>query len=265
MAIKETSMATDPRVLEIEEHALVAWPAAELEAFAGWQLRAMSGVSHRANSVWTARALGPLGLERRIAHAEAFYQARALTPSFQISTQCEPPGLDSALAERGYLIESPVSVQVAQPGALAGAAPSGAVRARVDTQMSDAWFDLSGRRGRFADVQDVYRGLLARLGTRALFALAFVEDSPVAVGLGVRGPRWLGISSMFTLPAYRGRGAARAVLRALAAHAERPSEPSIYLQVERDNSAAIALYAGLGFTHHHDYHYRVKAETRNPP
>jgi len=257
-----TSMAS---ILEIEEHALASWPAAELEIFAGWQLRAMNGVSQRANSVWTGRALGALSLESRIAHAEAFYRSRALAASFQVSTRCEPTGLDEALAEHGYSIEAPVSVQVACARELATASSSANVRAQVDAHMSELWFDISARRGRFAEVQDVYRGLLSRLGSRALYGIAFVDECPAAVGLGVRGARWLGISSMFTLPEYRGQGAARSILRALAAHADARDEPSLYLQVERANQAALDLYSRLGFVHHHGYHYRVRAGTKTPP
>jgi GNAT superfamily N-acetyltransferase len=254
-----------PQLLEIEEQALAGWPAAEVEALAGWQLRAMSGVSRRANSVWTARAQGLLPLETRIAQAESFYRERGLPPSFQISAHSEPAGLDAALAARGYLIDSPVSVQVARAQVAASVPPALDVRAEVAPQMSDLWFELSARRGRFASVQDVYRGLLTRLGPRALFAMAFVGGSPAAVGLGVRGERWLGISSMFTLPEQRGRGAARAILRALAAHAEARDDPSLYLQVEQSNLAALALYAQMGFVHHHGYHYRLGAERKGPP
>jgi len=250
-------MTMGSRVAEIEDHALDAWPAAETEAFAGWQLRAMSGVSRRANSAWTARATGSATLEQRIAHVESFYRTRGLVPSFQISSQCEPPGLDAALAERGYRAVAPVSVRVAQAAAVARMATSAPVRAEVEQTMSDTWFDISARRGRFADVEDVYRGLLARLGSRASFAIAFVDDCPAAVGLGIRGPRWFGICSMFTLPAYRGRGAAASVLRALAAHARDRDDAMLYLQVEQDNQAALALYSRVGFAHHHEYHYRL--------
>jgi len=249
-------MTSALRVLEIEEHALGAWPAAETEAFAGWQLRAMSGVSQRANSVWTGRATGSLTVAERIAHAESFYRTRSLMPSFQISSHCEPPGLDAALAERGYRMASPVSVQVAAALDVERGDNSANIRTEVDRRMSDTWFDLSARRGRFAGVQDVYRGLLARLSSRAVYAIAFVDDCPAAVGLGVAGSSWLGVSSMFTLPAYRGRGAARAVLRALAAHATAGGEPSLYLQVEQDNPLALALYSRAGFLPHHAYHYR---------
>jgi hypothetical protein len=30
----------------------------------------------------------------------------------------------------------------------------------------------------------------------------------------------------------------------------------MYLQVERENRAALALYSSVGFAHHHAYHYR---------
>ncbi|HET7542116.1 MAG TPA: GNAT family N-acetyltransferase [Polyangiaceae bacterium] len=251
-------MALTSRVLEIEEHALSAWPAAESEAVAGWCLRAMSGVSRRANSVWTGRATGTSSLEQRIAHAESFYRSRSLVPSFQISTHAQPSGLDAALAARGYQLVSPVSVQTALPGDVARASTSSNVRAEVEQRMSETWFELSARRGRFAQVEDVYRGLLTRLSTRASFAIAFIDDCPAAVGLGVGGARWFGISSMFTLPEFRGQGAARAVLRALAAHALERGE-TLYLQVERENQAALALYSSVGFTHHHTYHYRQAA------
>jgi len=249
-------MAVASRVLEIEEHALSAWPAAESEAFAGWRLRAMSGVSRRANSVWTGRATGASPLSQRIAHAESFYRHRSLVPSFQVSTLTEPGGLDAALAERGYQLVSPVSVQIAPASDVAKGNPASNVRAEVEQRMSEAWFDLSARRGRFAEVEDVYRGLLTRLSSHASFAIAFVDDCPAAVGLGVSGGNWFGISSMLTLPAFRGRGAARAVLRALAAEALERNAQALYLQVERDNQAALALYSSVGFTHHHAYHYR---------
>jgi GNAT superfamily N-acetyltransferase len=244
------------RVLEIEEHALGAWPAAETEEFAGWHLRAMSGVSHRANSVWTGRALGSATLDQRIAHAEAFYRSRSLAPSFQISDQCEPPGLDATLEARGYSLVAPVSVQIAEPGEVAKAPVPDNVRVEVEHEMSDTWFDLSGRKGRFAGVEHVYRGLLARLASHAVFALAYVDECPAAVGLGVRGARWFGISSMFTLPAYRGQGAARSVLRALSSHALHNGQPTLYLQVERANQTALALYSRVHFVPHHEYHYR---------
>jgi GNAT superfamily N-acetyltransferase len=245
------------RCLAIEDCALAAWPAADVERLDGWSLRAMAGVSMRANSVWTSRATGSRALDQRIAVAERFYTQRALPRRFQVAAFAQPPALDDALAERGYAIDAPVSVQVALARDVGGRRPD--VNVRVERVLSEPWFEISGRRGRFADVQDTYRGLLERIGASGYFALAFCDDAPAAVALGVAGGGWLGISSMFTLPAYRRRGAARSILRALADAALSSSLPQVYLQVADDNAGARELYRTAGFSHAYRYHYRVLA------
>jgi GNAT superfamily N-acetyltransferase len=55
----------------------------------------------------------------------------------------------------------------------------------------------------------------------------------------------------------RGRGAARAVLGGAARWAAARGINSLYLQVERDNTAALRVYGGAGFTELCGYHYRV--------
>lgn len=250
-------MTLAARIFEIEAHALAAWPAAELKTLDGWKLRAMSGITRRANSVWTARAEGRLPLAQRIAEAEAFYRERGLRAAFQVGAHSDPPELDAALSARGYVIDAPVSVQVASASSVVARCPSAAIRASVGPVMDDVWFELASSSGRFAALPELYRGLLSRLGERALFATASIDGAPAALALGVLGPRWLGVSSMFTLPGYRKRGAARAILRALAGAAPAKAGANLYLQVERDNQQALSVYAALGFEPHHGYHYRV--------
>jgi ribosomal protein S18 acetylase RimI-like enzyme len=62
---------------------------------------------------------------------------------------------------------------------------------------------------------------------------------------------------MATEPAARRRGVARAVLGALAEWSQQQAARGLYLQVERDNTAAQALYASLGFSRSHGYHFRI--------
>jgi ribosomal protein S18 acetylase RimI-like enzyme len=57
-------------------------------------------------------------------------------------------------------------------------------------------------------------------------------------------PRGPFVIDVFVVPAARGRGIGRALM--LAAMAGSPA-PTIALRVERDNAAALALYASLGF------------------
>jgi GNAT superfamily N-acetyltransferase len=136
------------------------------------------------------------------------------------------------------------------------------VRARVDARLTGEWFEISAHRGRFAAVAPVYRGLLDRLGTGARYAIAYVDGEAAGVGLGVvgtlLGEGCLGVFSMLTLPAGRRRGAAQAVLAALAARAQAEGLERMYLQVERDNAPALALYGRASFREVYGYHYRVR-------
>lgn len=249
-----------PLVEAIERRAFDAWPAEETASLDGWCLRAMRGVSRRANSVWPGDATGSMSLEARIERAEPWYASRGLRPAFQLSPLSKPSGIEAALEARGYIVEAPVSIQVASARAVAAEAPR--VAARVDAELTDDWFEISARRGRFAAVSDVYRGLLGRLGARARYALAYVDGKPAGVGLGVVGTALgegcLGVFSMLSLPAGRRRGAAQALLAALAARAVAEGVDRMYLQVERDNAPALALYARASFREAYGYHYRVR-------
>jgi ribosomal protein S18 acetylase RimI-like enzyme len=240
-------------ILDLEERAFRAWPAAEVRELEGWRLRSTAGVTRRANSVWPNRITGPLPLDRRLDEAEAFYAGRRLPALYQITTIATPAGLDDALAARGYSIEAPVAVEVAATRDLTLAT---SVETRLEEQPSPAWFELSAHRGRFAAVADVYRGLLDRLRGRALYATALLDGVPAAVGLGVTDGDWLGVFSMLTLPACRRRGLGTAVLAALAGAARTRGLQHLYLQVELENDAARALYQRAGFREAYRYHYR---------
>lgn len=249
-------MALKDPIETIERCAYDAWPAEESEPLAGWRLRAMRGVSRRANSVWTFEATGDVTIEERIDRVERWYGSRNLAPTFQVAARACPAGLDAILDERGYRIDAPVSIQVAMTtDVLATSCPQDAVVTRT---CSDEWFDVSARRGRFAKVADVYRALLVRIGTGTPFAVARIDGQPACVGLGVIAQGWMGVFSMLTLPSARRRGAARAVLSALASTAREEGVETMYLQVERDNAPTIALYATASFLELYGYHYRVR-------
>ena len=124
------------------------------------------------------------------------------------------------------------------------------------------WFELSGGRARFAEVQPAYRGILERIGAsgsaRAGYALASLGGEPAATALGVADGPWLGVFSVATLPEFRRRAAATALLRALARWGATLGASRAYLQVERDNRIAFDLYLSDGFREVYGYHYRVR-------
>lgn len=261
-------------ILHIETLALHAWPAAEIVDLDGWRLRSTAGVTRRANSVWpnewrVASGDGAggrsqtEGLDGRLAAVEAYYARRGLPAVFQISPAAQPEALDNVLAARGYASHAPTFVQTTTVAAMldvltpTGGAP--AFEIAVAERCGDAWFDLyCAAEAVTGQAAAVRRAILDRIAPASAFALLHVDGTPVAVGHGVVEAGWLGIYSMATAPAFRRRGAARAILRALATWAAGQGAEQAYLQVMEHNHAAQALYATAGFVTTYGYHYRVK-------
>jgi GNAT superfamily N-acetyltransferase len=246
-------------ILSLERTAFDAWPAAEVVALGGWRLRFNHGVTRRASSVWPGPGASELPLGARLEAVERFYAERGAAASYQMTPAADPPALDAALAARGYVATDRVSVELADAATAAALAPPPGCEVECSDAMPEAWFELSGRRGRFAgDAVPVYGALLGRLAGRAGFALAHAGGEPAAVGLCVAAPPWAGVFSMLTLPAHRGKGLGAAVLGALARWARARGAARLYLQVEEDNAPARRLYARAGFAPRYPYLYRSR-------
>jgi len=248
-------------ILALELAAFDAWRAEEVVALGPWRLRFMHGVTNRANSVWAGPGEPSEGFARAIERVESFYAARGLPAIFQI-TPVADARLDALLEARGYALVEPVSFRVADAARVARPSPRPSIRAHCDAHLTEEWFELSGRRGRFRgrDV-DVYRAFLERVAPRAGFASARSQGAevPGAVGLTIVARPLAGVFSMLSLPEQRRRGLAEAVLGELARFAASRAAERLYLQVELENEPARALYARAGFVESHRYHYRRRA------
>lgn len=251
-------------ILTLETIAANAWPAAEVELCGGWRLRSTQGVTRRANSVWPNHDDGALTLETKLAQVEAFYAARGLPAIYQICDAMQPAQLDSVLAARNYVYEAPTFVQRAPLTMLLERLPSlrhyPTFAVEVSEEFDAQWFELYCASEAVSDqAVPVRRAILARIAPVRGFVTLYDAGTPAAVGMGVVEAGWLGIFSMATLPAYRRRGAARAILRTLAVWAQLYAAQHAYLQVMAHNTVAQALYAGAGFVTAYGYHYRVKS------
>lgn len=237
----------------LQERTARAVPAETVRCVDGWWLR------DAADAAWWVRSVLPHAdasdLTSRIAEAEAFYARRGTLARFQITPGACPDSLDSLLAERGYREQSPMSLQTAVTARVAGRLGPPPPWVVVDERPTRAWFDAwhavhgGDRRAEWA--------LLERVGRPTGFARAVRDGEVVAVGRAVVDTGWAGLFGIATLPKARGKGAARAVVAALARWAAARHADHLYLQVERDNVAARRLYARAGFTELCGYHYRT--------
>jgi ribosomal protein S18 acetylase RimI-like enzyme len=251
-------------IRRIEEMAARAWPAEVAEGLGGWLLRYSRGVTRRANSVLPLRSEGRQPLEERLARVEAFYEQRACPARYQLCPATDPPDLDRVLAERGYAAEALTAVQIAPATeVMARSRMARGHEVAVSHALTDAWFDTYCRAETVTEhAAEARRSILGRIKARTGYALLSVGGEVAAIGLGVVEEGWLGIFNMATRPEFRRRGAAMALLRALAAWGETESAAGIYLQVMEENEPARALYSRLGFSTLYHYHYRHESVPR---
>jgi ribosomal-protein-alanine N-acetyltransferase len=84
---------------------------------------------------------------------------------------------------------------------------------------------------------------------RDLFAAgAFAFHNPDGFILARAAGGEAEILTLAVVPAARRKGVGRALVRAAANHSQALGAAALFLEVGVDNSAALALYAGLGFT-----------------
>ncbi len=248
----------------IDELTANATAATTVQLVDGWVLRASPEYPfRRCNSVLPYGG-NPAGLAARIDLVEDFYRDRDLPARFQMSPAMLPVGLDDALETRGYEIEEPTLVLVAEtPRVITQTMRAETGDVTLGEGIDEYWVaeyasafgdDDAGR-----DRLRAYAHLLRHLGPAVGTAVLPVDEMPAAVGLGVLERGWTGVYAMGTRREARRRGAATSILHALARWGHSRDAARMYLQVEAMNDGARQLYTRAGFEMAYRYHYRTSA------
>ncbi|WP_377269555.1 GNAT family N-acetyltransferase [Peterkaempfera sp. SMS 1(5)a] len=239
--------------VELQRIAARGWPATETAALGEWTLRAAGGFTRRANSV---QALGDPGLplDAALDAVRDWYDARGLPAHVEVTAPGSPAGLREELA-RIASEETPTLFRTAPLASLArlGTADHPVRLART---ASAQWMSCYRRIGGDPSLERSAHAVLHG-GPSVWFGAVPSPDgsAPAAIGRCVVDGDWAGFSAVEVLPGHRRRGLATEMMAALAARAAEEGATGAYLQVEADNSGAIALYDRLGFTTSHTYHY----------
>ncbi|MEU9285236.1 GNAT family N-acetyltransferase [Streptomyces sp. NPDC048275] len=244
---------------ELAPVAARAWQPVDSERLGGWELRAASGFTRRANSVLP---LGDPGrpLDEALAYVRDWYTARDLPAYVQTATGAEGTQelLCAELEARGWAREVTAELWI---GSLAPLADREAPEVALSRTADQAWLDRYQRKG----LSEVALKVLGS-GPSVWFATVpgAAGGAPAAIGRCVVDGRWAGFAAVEVDPAERRRGLATAVMAALAERALDEGASAAWLQVETDNTGARALYAGMGFGAHHAYHHYRAPDTDRP-
>lgn len=253
-------------IRHLEELAANAWPAAVVQIVDGWRLRFNGGITRRANSVWPNEDGRRLPLVEKLALVEDFYARWGGPARYQICPAARPDDLDAILVRRGYTLDALTAVQTASLTAvLARTEPKPGYTVTVTDSFDEVWFATYCQAERVDHrAAEARRAILQRIGPRTGYALLRVDGHPAAIGLAVAEQGWSGLFSMATRPEFRRRGAATAILHALARWSQQHQTSQIYLQVMGNNGPALALYARVGFETLYHYHYREEPQDFGP-
>lgn len=218
----------------------------------GWLLRLSPGKAKRARCV-NALQRGRLPLPDMLARCRAAFASSGLPLIVRITPFTQPVDLDAQLAVFGWhrFDETRVLARVR----LDDLPPAPALLRRVDsTQYAQTVGQLRGsspeqiaaHAERLRESRVPYQGYLLEDEKGQLLACGQIalEDSLA------------GLYDIFTPPAQRRRGHARALCLALLHAAHGQGARHAYLQVDDGNAAAISLYERLGFQLAYRYHYR---------
>ncbi|MBB6076714.1 ribosomal protein S18 acetylase RimI-like enzyme [Streptomyces paradoxus] len=244
---------------ELARVAARAWRPVESERLGGWELRAASGFTRRANSVLPLGA-PDLPLDEALDAVRRWYGERGLPAYVQTATGAEGTQelLCAELERRGWVREVTAELWIGPLAPIADRGdPAGVALSR---EAGEGWLARYQRKG----VSEVALRVL-RSGPSVWFATvpgAAEGAPPAAIGRCVVDGRWAGFAAVEVDPALRRQGLGTAVMAALARQALDEGASAAWLQVEADNAGARALYAGMGFTAHHAYHHYRSPEDR---
>jgi ribosomal protein S18 acetylase RimI-like enzyme len=242
-----------------------AWPAAEHQECGGWVLRAASGVTQRANSVWPREpAVEPQALPGMLRAARLWYRQRRLPLIVQVFDDPRSAPLHAVLDGEGFTRQSETLVLV-RPGGRDVSGPDADVEISTvpSAEWLRLWWSVDGRGDGTA--LGVARGILERCPS--LYALVRDGDGvPAAVGrlaIPPEGAGRGGIYCMATRADARRRGHAGRILQALLDAGDARGLDSYWLLVTAANAGARGLYAAAGFQEAGRYLYRQERPKRH--
>jgi ribosomal protein S18 acetylase RimI-like enzyme len=262
-----------------------AWPAPDREEANGWVLRAASGVTQRANSVWPREPDGDSHQQyEALRAARLWYRGRRLPLIFQVFDDPRSTGLHAILDGEGFTRQSETLVMCRRSGAQAAGqsamtqpavARPAVVQPDVEISMAPSdewlgrWWSVDGRGG--PAESGTARSILT--GCPSVYAMARSDVGvPAAVGRLALPPGdaapggaggWGGLYCMATRPDARRRGHALRIMQALLTEGAARNLAGYWLLVTAANPGARQLYAKTGVREAGRYLYRQERPKRH--
>jgi ribosomal protein S18 acetylase RimI-like enzyme len=236
-----------------------AWPTKTIVFQNGWVLRLSEGVTRRVNSVLPIRYVGDNLLDD-IKVVERIYRERDFPVIFQVPDYFEPPNLKETLLSLGYEIIDETFVMTSNIKEISKIKENGNLNFFIEQELSDKWLTALGNLNNYGQATiDGQEQIIERIPFRTkAFCYGELDNQIVAVGLAIIEREYLGIYDLVVHLNYRRRGIAQSLIVKMLQWGKENSANHVYLTVQGDNFAAIALYSKIGLKDRYHYRYLTK-------
>ncbi|MFR9750655.1 N-acetyltransferase family protein [Nocardia sp. 004] len=246
----------------LEAAAASAWPGTTHTWIDGWLARAGHGYTRRANSaVPLGSSAQPAVLSTQTLHRiGAWYTAQGLPMRFALPDRL-------VTVPHGWRSEGETLVLAMDIDNFV--LPQGPSMVRIATEPDDSWLDTHRYTGEDPTGQAISApvpdpDVLTAIHDGELGFASLGLPRSLAIGRGALttapdGRRWIGLSCVAVAAAHRGHGLGALICAELVRWGSNRGATHAYLQVAATNTAALAMYRGLGFLEHHTYRYAAPA------
>jgi len=243
-------MLTDHDIADLERATLDAVAPHAVETLPGWLL------PFDASTIGRAKSAVPLSHQFQdadIVHTIADrYTVHGLSAAFRVADSPTLTNLHRELHRMGYQPEQPTLVQIGSAQRMLQV--FGNASASVTSTPTAAWSDVYLTPG-FDPVDGAHRVQALSRSKHVVYASLTDAQGPAAAGTAAFSHQWASIHGMRTALRCRGQGLAGQILASLAQEALSRGLDRVFLQVQEDNTAALALYQRAGFATAWRYRY----------
>ena len=245
----------DISIRTIEDRLFRAWPALTTRYYDGWLLRFANGYTRRSHSVNPVYE-SSLDIKHKIIHCETLYAQEGLPTNFRLTDASLPEDLGAILAQRGYTLKTPTSVQILD---LAQTEPPLDPDLRIDSHLTDRWFAAFTRMNE-SNPRYLFtmRYMLELISLPVCFILLEQAGETAAAGLAVYDTGYVGLFQIVTDACLRRRGLGTALVNGLLHWGKSEGAEIAHLQVVPENTPAMKMYEKMGFREIYQYRYWEK-------
>ena len=236
-----------------EEMASNAHVALNTMQYDGWLIRFANGHTNRANSVSVIYP-STISFDVKVPQCEEIYKKANLPCVFKLTE--EDSELNEYLEAHGYEAVTPTDVMILNLRDKAFRKGECVFSKEPTEEWLHAYFTFEG----FTDItkQETFRQMLSKVLVDTIYCSVIKDGEVAACASAAIEQGYMLLQNVVVSPVYRGHGYGKTVCESLIAQAKENGAHHTYLQVVRENAAAVNMYLKLGYERVYTYWYMKK-------